>query len=108
MQLAEIWKPRIRINGNHRNDFVSPEEAHVDHQGQVMLNYKFIYDGFCMIESEFFPYDSHLCFIYLDQLTNHVTLLPMSYEDENGETVVFMRPEVNEVIEKHHNSWWIR
>lgn len=69
----------------------------VTKDGLVRTNFDFSFGGFCLVEPEFFPYDSHYCLMEFAQTSNGVRLV----NDQSK------YPLVNPKIHQYHNTWWI-
>jgi len=64
--------------------------------GDVMMNNAIKYDGYCTITSEFYPFDSHACYVFFNLFSRDSNLTVL-----NG-AVDFDR------INAYHPTWWIR
>lgn len=91
-----IWLPIFEFNGVQPPFHVQPRFLTIFQDGRVVLNMRHNFNGYCTIESEFFPYDSHSCYVWLVHYT------------ENSElTMKYDHALVLSEISPYHSSWWI-
>ena len=99
LDFKDIWKPRLQVNAVLGTFLVEPKQACVSSDGIVRTYFDFLYNGFCLIESEFFPYDSHMCLLEFQQVSFGVV-----FKNQQGRDL----PLVDPMIDKYHNTWWFR
>ena len=61
------------------------------------MNFNFIYNGYCVIYAEFFPYDSHNCYVYGFHSIDEMLM------SQIGPGI-----DINPIVSIEHPSWWIR
>lgn len=72
---GEVWAPLFAIHSLEGTIPVAPEQVLVTKDGLVRTNFDFSFGGFCLVEPEFFPYDSHYCLMDFAQTSNGVRLV---------------------------------
>ena len=89
-----IWIPTITLNTiSGASSLIRPEMVTILQNGTVFFTTLTVYTSYCTIMSQYYPYDTHACFVYLK-----------SYQPG----VVFSEElQISSKISTYHSLWWL-
>ena len=75
LEAKNIWTPFITVYDMEKISPVNFEIITVTSSGEITATFNFFIHGWCLIESEYFPYDWHTCTVQLSLRSIGVNLI---------------------------------